>query len=109
MSEVRNIHDLSLVDLTAEGLTVLDADNRLLTGDYTIAQQWAKALQDHPKKPDGIYYRSRHDASRFCFALFQLKTSSTLEIINTYDFLGDEYKYRLAKILDKYQYGLKGN
>lgn len=39
MSEVQNIHNLSLVDLTGEGLTLLDADNRLLTGNYKIAQQ----------------------------------------------------------------------
>jgi len=109
MSEVQNIHNLSLVDLTGEGLTLLDADNRLLTGNYKIAQQWAKSLQGHPHSPDGIYYRSRHDASRFCFALFKLKTCSNLEIINTYDFLSDKYQDRLAKVLDKYQYGLKHN
>ncbi len=106
MSEVKSSRALSLVDLTGKGLTLLDADARLLAGDYKIAQQWSKALQDHPSNPDGIYYRSRHDPSRFCLALYQLPTSSILQVINTYDFLSDEYLESLANILDEYQYGI---
>ena len=79
----------------------------MLTGDYEIAQQWSEALQDHPNNLDGIYYRSRHDPSRFCLALYQLQTSSTLQVIKIYDFMSDEYLDRLANILDKYKYGLK--
>jgi RES domain len=106
MSEVKSRRGLSLVDLTGKGLTLLDADARLLTGDYKIAQQWSKALQNHPSNPDGIYYRSRYDPSRFCLALYQIRNSSTLKTINTYDCLSDEYVNRLAAILEEYQYGL---
>ena len=107
MTEVKSNRALSLVDLTGKGLTLLDADARLLTGDYTIAQQWSKDLQDHPGNPDGIYYRSRYDPSRFCLALYQVQTSSILQVINTYDFMSDEYLEKLANILDEYEYGLK--
>ena len=107
MSEIKSSRALSLVDLTGKGLTLLDADARLLTGDYKIAQQWSKALQDHPSSPDGIYYRSLHDPSRFCLALYQIATSSILQVMNTYDFLSDEYLESLANLLDEYQYGLK--
>ncbi len=106
MTEVINNRALSLVDLTGKGLTFLDADGRLLSGSYDISQQWSKALQDHPENPDGIYYRSRHDPSRFCLALYQVQTNSILQAINTYDFMSDEYVDRLATILDEYQYGL---
>ena len=106
LSEVISERALSLVDLTANGLTLLDADARLLTGSYDIAQQWSSALQKHPSKPDGIYYRSRHDPSRFCLALYKIRTSSILTVTNTYDFLSDEYTNRLGLILDEYQYGL---
>ena len=106
MTEVKSKRSLSLVDLTGKGLTLLDADARLFTGSYQISQQWSKALQDHPENPDGIYYRSRHDPSRFCLALYQIRTGSTLKTINTYDFLSDEYVNRLAAILEEYQYGL---
>ena len=105
MSKLKSNRDLSLVDLTGKGLTLIDADARLLTGSYKIAQQWSKALQDHPACPDGIYYRSRYDPSRFCLSLYQVKTCSILQVINTYDFMSDEYQNRLAKILDEYQYG----
>ena len=107
MTEIKSDCSLSLVDLTGKGLTLLDADARLLTGDYTIAQQWSKALQDHPSNPDGIYYRSRYDPSRFCLALYQVQTDSKLQVANTYDFMSDEYLARLANILDEYKYGLK--
>ena len=106
MTEVTNNRALSLVDLTGKGLTLLDADARLLTGSYDISQQWSKALQDNPKNLDGIYYRSRHDPSRFCLALYQVQTNSILQAINTYDFMSDLYVDRLATILDEYQYGL---
>ncbi|MGL5793085.1 MAG: RES family NAD+ phosphorylase [Waterburya sp.] len=106
MTEVKSDRSLSLVDLTGKGLTLLDADARLLTGSYGIAQQWSKALQDHSKHPDGIYYRSRHDPSRFCIALYQNRTRSALKTTSIYDFLSDEYINRLAAILEEYQYGL---
>lgn len=106
LSELKSNRDLSLVDLTGKGLTLIDADARLLTGSYKIAQQWSKALQNHHDGADGIYYRSRHDPSRFCLALYQVTTCSILQVINTYDFMSDEYQNRLAKILDEYQYGL---
>lgn len=106
MSEVKSDRLLSLVDLTGKGLTRLEADARLFTGSYKIAQQWSKALQDHPNTPDGIYYRSRHDPSRFCLALYQKHTSSILQVINTYEFMSNDYQVRLGKILDEYEYGL---
>ncbi|MDJ0732074.1 MAG: RES family NAD+ phosphorylase [Crocosphaera sp.] len=94
---------MSLVDVTGNGLTLLDADARLLTGNYDISQKWSKALQDHPSNPDGIYYRSRHDPSRFCLALYQERTHSILQVIKTYDFMSDEYTKRLGVIFDEYE------
>ncbi|MBW4621868.1 MAG: RES family NAD+ phosphorylase [Cyanosarcina radialis HA8281-LM2] len=106
MTEIVSDRDLSLVDLTGNKLTLLDADGRLFTGSYEIAQEWAKKFQEHPEQPDGIYYRSRHDPSRFCLALYKLRVSSILRAIDTLDFLSKKYEKRLAAILDEYQYGL---
>lgn len=106
MAQVISSRDISLVDLTGRGLTLLDADARLLTGNYQIVQQWSKALQEHPTQPDGIYYRSRHDPSRFCVALYQVQTSTVLQTVKIDNFLTDEYPQRLADILDEYKYGL---
>jgi hypothetical protein len=106
MTEISSDRQLSLVDLTGNGLTLLDADGRLFTGSYEISQEWAKKLQEHPEQPNGIYYRSRHDPSRFCLALYKLRVSSILKAIDTWDFLSKKYEKRLAAILDEYQYGL---
>lgn len=96
---------LSLVDLTGAGLTQLDADGRLFTGDYKRAQAWGLAFYHHPTQPDGIYYRSRHDPSRFCIALYE-RTEPYLERADTYDFLDANFSLRLVEILNHYQYGL---
>ena len=106
LSQVISSRDLSLVDLTGNGLTLLDADGRLSTGSYDIAQRWSQAFQDHPSNPDGIYYCSRHDLSRFCLALYNIRTNSILQVINTYDFLSEEYQGRLGEILDEYDYSI---
>lgn len=106
MTEISGDRNLSLVDLTGNGLTLLDADARLLTGSYQIAQEWSRKLQEHPEQPDGIYYRSRHDPSRFCLALYQLRVGSILTVINPFDLLSKKYERRLAAILNEYQYGL---
>jgi len=61
---------LRLVDLTGPGLSQIGADGRLTTGRYDISQQWALALHQHPEQPDGLLYRSRHDPSQLCAAIF---------------------------------------
>lgn len=38
--------------------------------DYPLARRWSHALWSHPKAPDGILYRSRHDDDEVCLALF---------------------------------------
>jgi hypothetical protein len=57
---------------------MLGADGRLVTGDYRIAQQWSRALWAHPQQPDGITYRSRHDPSMICVALFDRCASAVV-------------------------------
>ncbi len=61
---------LHLVDLTGEGLVRITADERLCSGDYDVSRRWARAIYEHPQRPDGIYYRARHDPSQHSVALF---------------------------------------
>ncbi len=43
------------LDLSGKGLGRLGADARITTGEsYDPRQSWAKAIHDHPQKPDGI-------------------------------------------------------
>ena len=71
---------LRLVNLTGSGLTQLGADERLCAGDYTLAQRWSAAFLHHPQRPDGLYYRSRHDPQRACAALYP-RARRTLRVV----------------------------
>jgi hypothetical protein len=108
---ISTIEALRLVDLTAHGLARLQADNRLCTGNWTVAQQWSRAFWNHPTQPDGIYYRSRHDSSRCAIALFD-RAESRLRSACTnrgFDCCASNVlrnRTKLAAILDLYGFGL---
>lgn len=74
LAEVRFTAPLNLVDLTDAGLVRIGADMRLCVGDYGVAQHWSGALHAHPSAPDGLLYRSRHDPSRLCAAVYDRPT-----------------------------------
>ena len=60
-----------VVDTTdARVLRTLGADASTFFAEYTVTQAWAKALMEHPARPDGLYYRSRLHATRKCLAVF---------------------------------------
>ncbi len=104
ISQIEVNRPLRLVDLSGASLTKLDADGRLCTGDYKVAQRWALALRNHPNSPDGLYYRSRYDPSRYCLAIYD-HLESELSVRITYDLLEDSFIERLGNILDTYEYG----
>jgi hypothetical protein len=62
---------MRLVDLYGEGLQQLGLDAAIFTGPYENCGLWTDALLQHPEQPDGILYRSRHDPSQTCIALFE--------------------------------------
>lgn len=96
---------LRLVDLTGPGLARLGADERLCAGDYRVAQQWSLALHQHPEQPDGLYYRSRHDPSRVCAALYE-RAGHVLTTHRLGSLADRRHRLRLAEILDTYGFGL---
>ena len=61
-SKIRFTKSLRLIDLVSSGgLARIGAEGSLSSGSgYKNSQRWSKALRDHPEKPDGIYYYSRH-------------------------------------------------
>lgn len=70
LTEISFPNSLRLVDLTGPGLALLSADSRLTNGGYRLSQLWARAFWRHPDSPDGILYRSRHNPSLHCVAVF---------------------------------------
>ena len=96
---------LALVDLTGEGLLRIGADDRLCTGDHAVAQHWSRALWSHPDCPDGILYRSRHDPSGACAAIFD-RVATLIRADSEGGMLDPARRQLLADIMDTYGFGL---
>ncbi len=105
ISRVEAMRPLTLVDLTGPGLAQLGADERLCAGEHIVARRWALAIWNHPSRPDGLYYRARHDPSRFCVALYD-RAASVLNAIRQGSLLHPNQIALLADILDTYSFGL---
>ncbi len=107
LHEVRVDRPLQLVDLTGSGLARIDADARLCSGEFSISQQWSLALFNHPSSPDGLYYRARHDPSRFSLVLFERDdTEQHLQARNLGCLIDRRHHRLLADILETYGFDL---
>jgi hypothetical protein len=97
---------LRLADLRAEGLARMGADAELTSGsDYALSRRWALAIHDHPRKPDGILYRARHDPARLCAAVFDgAQAAAASRTTGTLRARG--HRALLADLLDTYKFGL---
>ena len=62
---------LRIVRLYGSGLQAVGTDNSISTGPYEPCGLWSDALWDHPDRPDGLAYQSRHDSSEICLAIFE--------------------------------------
>jgi hypothetical protein len=95
---------LRLVPLSGPALATLGATAELAAGSsYQLSQAWSRALWHHPDAPDGITYRSRHDDSAYCLALFH-RAASLVQGVTTVPFPMDTEQ--LAKLLKRYNLGL---
>jgi hypothetical protein len=103
LSRVDVSRPLRLVDLSGTHLAQIGADNRLITSDYTIAQQWALAFFQHPQTPDGIYYPSRHDNEHMCAAIFD-RTSSAITATPLGTLADLQFEDLLLKLLATYKF-----
>jgi hypothetical protein len=106
LSMVRASRTLRLVDLRGAGLARMGADAELTNGtDYDLTRRWSLALHDHPRKPDGILYRARHDPSRTCAAIFD-RARRVIKATRNGTLYDAKHTRLLADILDTYRYGL---
>ena len=100
--EVRR--DLRLVPIHGSSLARLGVTAELASGgDYESSQLWSRALWEHSEQPDGILYRSRHDDSAFCVAVYD-RAKDGLAIVRD-DFLAEDPQL-LARLLGRYGLGL---
>ena len=105
ISSITSERSLVLVDLTGPGLARIGADARLLAGEHSVAQQWSCALRKHPDRPDGLYYRVRHDPARMAVAVWE-PCDAGFSVTNTVALVNTAYASELGKILDAYGFEL---
>ena len=100
--EVRR--DLRLVPIHGSSLARLGVTAELASGSgYATSQLWSAALWEHSDKPDGILYRSRHDDSALCSAVYDRSKDGLATVENA---ALTEDSQLLAKLLRKYGVGL---
>jgi hypothetical protein len=98
---------LRLVDLTGGCLARLGATAGIFTDNYEKAQEWSRALHDHPSRPDGLRYRLKHDPSRVGVAIFDRVGALRERPLGT--MIAPEHEKLLAAILKEYGFGLVGS
>jgi hypothetical protein len=102
-SEIEVTAPLRLVSLHGPGLAQIGATGAVTSGRHVVAQQWSRAIHDHPAAPDGIAYRSNHDNGEICVALFE-HAGDRLAPGNSQPMTID--RIRLAELLARYKVGL---
>lgn len=70
LTEIDVRRRLSVVELCDEGLLRLGATAATVHGPAETTRLWAHAFYHHRDRPHGIRYRSVHDDSQYCVALF---------------------------------------
>jgi hypothetical protein len=90
---------LRIVRLYGAGLQTVGTDNSISTGPYDPCGLWSDALWDHPDRPDGLAYQSRHDSSEVCFAIFD-RAAVSLRAKGTRPLSG--MLGNVAEVLDSY-------
>jgi hypothetical protein len=103
---IKTERDLNLIDLVnTGGLARIGADGRLCDGDHSVSRRWSKALHDHPSRPDGLYYRARHDPALTACALYD-HAASAITAIKCGSLRDAKNANLVADMLTRYQFSL---
>lgn len=108
VAEISTSRALRLVDLRDEGLAATGSTGELtMGGRYPLARRWSLALWRHPDRPDGLWYRSRHVPSETSVAIFD-RAHDVLTAHDHGSLLGPAYVLKVARLLDRFHFGLDG-
>lgn len=105
IATINVLRPLKLVDISGAGAAWVGAAGEISAGDHVLSQLWSKAFYEHPNKPDGIYYRCRHDLERYSIALFA-RGKNLLQVSTYTGLMSTEYRANLATLLDYYSFSL---
>ena len=76
--------DLRLANLTGSSLLLLGGNGELTgTADYSLPQQWAKAVVSHPAHVDGLIYTSRRVSGSLAVVLFEREPAKPIKMTMT--------------------------
>lgn len=93
---------ISCVNLTAHGLRRLSCDNRIADElPYRTPNLWSRAFFEHPQKPAGILYRSRHNPQLTCVAIFS-NFKEHLQLETTIGLLDPPLRAWTGRLLTRY-------
>jgi RES domain len=93
MAVLENDAPLQLVKAHGEGLSLLGTTAALSTGGYREARRYSLELWEHPDRPDGLIYSSRHNPNHLCAAIFN-RPHATFSRLRTEPLLSDERRIR---------------
>jgi len=100
---VINLTPVVCVNLTAHGLRRLSCDSRIADEvPYRMPGLWSRAFFEHPQKPAGILYRSRHNPQLTCVALFS-RSEQRLKLEKTTGLLDAGLRAWTGKQLTRYR------
>lgn len=106
IATLRVRRELRFVPLHGPGLARLGVTAELASGnDYGSSQRLSLSLWEHNDKPDGILYRSRHDDSALCMAVYN-RAQDGFVIARDEPLVGDPQQ--LARLLRRYGIALTG-
>ncbi len=74
VATIEVVGELRLAALHGPNLVRLGATAELAsTANYALSQAWSRALFEHPDTPGGLIYRSSHDDSAWCVAIYTVQ------------------------------------
>jgi len=88
MAVLKTDTPLRLVNAYGAGLSTIGATGEISSGKYTASRRRSLALWEHPDRPDGIIYASRHNTSLLCVAIFS-RPYSIISLDRTAPLLSD--------------------
>lgn len=95
---------LRLVMMHGPGLVRMGATAVVSSGPHEFSRTWSLALHEHPERPDGILYRTRHDDDGFGVALFD-RAGPLIRFHSSQPLLDPDLAGELGRWLDTYDAG----